>query len=220
MIQLSYPLTRDAPLYPGTPPVSITRVKDQSKGDSSTTSLISFSSHAGTHLDLPSHVCSDRINSFDFIWDNMRQIKRCICVEISKKGGEPIGSEDFSRIFKPNHDVHALLIRTGMWRIRGWDHQTYCLNHPWIHPDCIPLLREQYPSLKMFGVDLISITNPNFKELGRESHKRLLCGNQPIFILEDLDLSSDKLSSKDLSLSVIPYVQEILDAIPVFCYVE
>ena len=53
LIPISYPLNRAAPLYPGTEPLTITRTKSFKKGDAEEKSLITFSSHAGTHIDLP-----------------------------------------------------------------------------------------------------------------------------------------------------------------------
>jgi len=53
LIPISYPLNRATPLYPGTEPLAITPTKSFEGGDVEEKSLITFSSHAGTHIDLP-----------------------------------------------------------------------------------------------------------------------------------------------------------------------
>lgn len=217
MIQISYPITIDCPLYPGTPPVSISPVKEIRNGDSSTTSLISFSSHAGTHMDLPSHVCLSE-KPYLVNWQRLKDIRKTICIDLPKIGESPILPLDIPESI--DNDINALLIRTGNWKIRRSDPDQYSCSHPWLHPDCAIKMRECFPSLFLIGVDLVSITSPNHKKEGREAHRRLLCEEQPILILEDLDLSSELLLSKSLTLIIIPYVQELIDGIPVFCYIN
>ena len=220
MIQISYPLTTSTPLYPGTPPLSISPVKDFSTGDSARTSLISFSSHAGTHIDLPSHVCREYPENYLFNWDEIRDICPCCCIDLKKEGEEPIQPVDLIRTITPDPELQVLLIRTGTWQIRSSVPESYSKSHPWLHPDCVSLLRQQFPSLRLLGVDLVSITNPAFREYGREAHRQLLCAGSPVLILEDLDLSSGLLTRGTMRLTIIPYVQEPVDGVPVWCSVD
>jgi|GEM_PF-3178340 hypothetical protein len=53
LIPISYPLNRGTPFYPGTEPLAITPTRSLNGGDAEEMNLISFSSHAGTHIDLP-----------------------------------------------------------------------------------------------------------------------------------------------------------------------
>lgn len=53
-----YDITRyvqEAPLYPGSPPVSVSPLSGFAQGDNCQTSLLVFDSHAGTHIDAPCH---------------------------------------------------------------------------------------------------------------------------------------------------------------------
>ncbi|MBT3200696.1 MAG: cyclase family protein [Phycisphaerales bacterium] len=52
---ISTPLSPLTPVYPGDPPVRITRISDVAAGDDFTLSQIAMSLHAGTHIDAPSH---------------------------------------------------------------------------------------------------------------------------------------------------------------------
>lgn len=219
MIQISYPLTSLSPLYPGTPLVKITQVKDIRIGDSSSTSLISFSSHAGTHLDLPSHVCPQR-GTIPIQFDSLRNGGLCICIDIPKKRNDAIMPVDISIESPCFQDIQVILIRTGSWKVRKTDPTFYSYHHPWLHPDCVTVIRENFPSLKIIGVDFISLTNPDYKAAGREAHRRLLCEDPAILILEDLDLSSEELLSGEFLLTIIPYIYDCPDGMPVFCFVE
>jgi arylformamidase len=219
MIQISYPLTAKSPLYPGTPPLSIKYVKDFGYGDTSRSSIISFSSHAGTHLDMPSHVCPDRANDDGFRWDFRIDLYPCRCVDVKKSGDEPVNLNDIPQVISSDITIQALFIRTGMWEMREKDPEGYSVHHPWLHPDCVLTLRERYPSLKLLGVDLVSITNPLFRDYGRESHRLLLCGDSPVLILEDLNLSPNLLLQGDFHLVIAPIVHESLDGMPVFCFI-
>jgi arylformamidase len=46
---------QEAPLYPGSPPVSVSPLTSFAQGDGMQTSLLVMDSHAGTHADAPSH---------------------------------------------------------------------------------------------------------------------------------------------------------------------
>jgi kynurenine formamidase len=219
MILISYPLKSTTPLYPGTPQLEITPVKDFSTGDTARTGLITFSSHAGTHLDLPPHVCPESSSIDQILWDDLADLSPCCCIDIRKTGENPILPDDLLRI-RPDPDLRGLLVRTGTWQVRQSDPATYSRYHPWLHPDSISVLRELFPSLSLLGVDLVSVTNPTFREYGREAHRKLLCSAAPILILEDLDLSSDLLGDQRFRLSIIPCTRDAIDGVPVFCSVS
>lgn len=52
-------ISNDLPVYPGDPPVQVTRVMSLEQGDIARVSHLSFSTHSGTHLDPPSHFMRD-----------------------------------------------------------------------------------------------------------------------------------------------------------------
>lgn len=86
--------------------------------------------------------------------------------------------------------------------------------------DCVPVIRNLLPSLILIGLDIVSITNPGFREFGRDAHRKLLCSDSPILILEDLDLSSESLAWRVFRLTIIPYTTESDDGVPVFCLAD
>lgn len=55
IIDISVPLSGHTPLWPGSTGVRLTRVRDQSAGDSVTASKLETDVHAATHVDAPLH---------------------------------------------------------------------------------------------------------------------------------------------------------------------
>jgi len=55
LIDVSMPLGRGMPRWPGDPPPRIERLLDRRRGDACTLSALALSAHAGTHVDAPAH---------------------------------------------------------------------------------------------------------------------------------------------------------------------
>lgn len=55
LIDVSYPYSGTMAIYPGNPEFMIERVQDLQKGDSANVSRLTLGTHAGTHIDAPSH---------------------------------------------------------------------------------------------------------------------------------------------------------------------
>src|SRR5687768_10550048 len=53
LIDVTVPLDRDLPVYPGNTPFVLEPVKRIARGDSSNVSTLHMSAHAGTHVDAP-----------------------------------------------------------------------------------------------------------------------------------------------------------------------
>jgi len=52
---ISIPISKDTPVFPGDPPVEIERVLQIEKGDLANVSRLAFGNHTGTHIDPPAH---------------------------------------------------------------------------------------------------------------------------------------------------------------------
>lgn len=219
IILLSHPLNQSAPLYPGTPPVAITRTRSMSAGHSANTSMIACSSHAGTHIDLPRHFCQQGGSVSELLApETVFAPTRCIVLPID--GNLPITPD----LIRPNingiRDAAALLIRTGYFQVRATAPGIYASDHPWVHPDLPAFLREECPHLRIFGIDTISISIPSHREEGRTAHRNFLCGSPPILLLEDLNLSSDELLNGSFTLRLYPFIYDDLDGVPVVALAE
>ena len=59
VIDISIPIHPEMLTYPGDPVVSITRASDMERGEHSNLSVVSMSTHTGTHIDPPLHFVAD-----------------------------------------------------------------------------------------------------------------------------------------------------------------
>lgn len=216
--RISYTLNQKCPLYPNTPPVIFEVYRSIECGDSANSSVISLSSHTGTHIDLPRHFCKNRETVIDLLDEETIFYPAC-CYDIPKNAGDPVTRSDLEDIPVPN-DVEALIIRTGYFRFRNSKPEVYTTKNPWVHPEVSGYLRKNFPELKVFGLDTVSISNPAERLLGHESHRSFLCEKPPIMLLEDLDLSNRSLTGRLGKLTLYPVFLDELDGVPVIAFLE
>jgi arylformamidase len=219
LIPISYPLNRAAPLYPGTEPLTISRTKSFEKGDAEEKSLISFSSHAGTHIDLPRHFCPGGGSVRSLLApEAVFEPARCITVPIT--GAEPIRIYDLLPHIDAIRTSRAIFVRTGSGRLRENDPAAYAERHPWVHPEVPEFLCKENPALRLFGIDTISIATPSNPEEGAAAHCAFLCRSPHIFLLEDVDLSYGRLLEEPWTLRIYPVVFDDLEGVPVVALAE
>ena len=214
LIQLSYPLEKLSPLYPGSPEVSFNSVRSIANNDSTNMSMFSFGNHSGTHVDAPLHFC-DNDPSVVEILGAENVFSPVTCIDIAKEPNSYICKADIEPFSEQMCDVEALLIRTGFFRFRHDQSDVYTTSHPWIHPEVPDYLREICPQLKLVGLDTISISNPSHREEGRTAHRAFLCGEFPLLLLEDADLSNPRLVGNIFELHIYPWIVDEVDATPV-----
>ena len=214
LIHISYPLEKHSPLYPGSPEVSFNPVRSIAKNDSANTSLFSFGNHSGTHIDVPLHFCGNGSSVVEILGAK-NVFSPAICINIAKEPNSYICKADLEPFAGQIHDVKALLIRTGFYRYRQSQSDLYTIFHPWIQPDVPEYLREVCPRLKLVGLDTISISNPSHREEGRVAHRAFLCGDFPILLIEDADLSYPDLVGNKFELHIYPWIVDEVDATPV-----
>lgn len=214
IIHVSYPLEKFSPLYPGSPEVSFNPIRSIANNDSANTSLFSFGNHSGTHIDVPLHFCGNGFSVLEML--NAENVfSPAICIDIAKELGSSISKADIEPFVEQISDAEALLIRTGFFRYRQDQSDVYTTSHPWIHPDVPDYLREICPQLKVVGIDTISISNPSHREEGRAAHRAFLCGDFPLLLLEDADLSDSRLAGNRFELHIYPWIVDEVDATPV-----
>lgn len=193
-IRLSYPLKKNMPLYPGTAPTKIKKDKSIYRGDSCNKFILTLSNHAGTHIDTPSHFYAGAKTIIDYAPDEF-VFHAPLIADCRKAQGEAISLEDLRPFMKKANTADALLIRTGFGRFREKAPVTYCKNNPYISPQAALFIRNSFPSIKLVGIDCISVSNPGEKEAGRQTHLILLnpegFPSNPVLILEDMALPAD-----------------------------
>lgn len=217
--RISYPLSPRSPLYSGTPGISRADGKSISKGDSANTSLVTLSTHAGTHIDAPLHFCPGGRSTRAMLGEQLT-IFPVYCIDVPFDPAVAIRITDLEPHIRNTPDAQGILLRTGMFRLRSSDPERYSSLHPWIHPEVPAFVRSACPSLVLFGTDTISISNPQFRSEGRECHRAFLCDKTPILLAEDLDLSYPELSDAMFSLTVYPSIVDDLDGVPIHAFAE
>jgi arylformamidase len=218
IIPISYPLTLKTPLYPDTPSPVIRPLRSMEKGDSANTSAITFSTHSGTHIDAPFHFCHGGKTIAGCLASDSTFFP-AYCIDVSKPESEEITGTDLEPAIAPVRDAEALLIRTGGEAVRSQDPGRYSHDHPWISPAVPRFLREKCPGLRLFGIDQISVSSVLHREEGHTCHREFLCGERPILILEDLNLSDARINGA-FRIHLYPFMIDDTDGIPVTVIVE
>jgi len=181
---LSYPLNFQTPLYGNIEPIQI-KIKEQ---DSIMTARISFSNHSGTHLDAPRHFFKSGRSISDYSIEELI-FNSPLLIDCPKKENELITIDDLKSI----RDCDLLLIRTGFYKYRG--SEKYRLCNPGISPETAEWIRRNHPAIRAIGIDTISISAFQKREVGRRAHQILLKSNgfpgDPVLLIEDLNLSGE-----------------------------
>ena len=219
LIPISYPLNRGTPLFPGREPLAITPIKSLARGDPEEESQITFSSHTGTHINLPRHSCPGG-GSVSALLAPEAVFAPARCIEIPKVREEPIRIHDLLGHLDAVLSARALFVKTGSGRLRESDPEGYAKAHPWVHPEVPGFLRTQNPALRLLGIDTISIATPSYPEEGAKAHRAFLCNHPHIFLLEDVDLSYGRLLGEPWILRLYPVVFDDLEAVPVVALAE
>jgi len=179
VVFLSHPISEGTPLFMGEKGVSIVRDKVLGRNSCNTLKL-SFPNHTSTHVDLPRHFIDNGPTLSDYPPQSWI-FKRVVVLDI-----EADGTLIMPDSIKIKNDAELLIVRTGYEKKRT--SADYWKKYPGVHPDVADHLAKKMPSIRAFGVDLISISSPLHRDLGRASHREFLSRN--IMLIEDMKLSS------------------------------
>jgi arylformamidase len=215
MINLSYPLCNETPVYAGGISPVVVPGKSIQKGDSCNTLEISLTNHTGTHVDLPAHFDAVGKTLSDYppgFWYTEKI--ECLFMDTNKifLPGGLIDSVKIEQLIRDdiNYDIEALLLRTGFCEKR--EAETYWKEPPGIVPKLPGFLRKMFPKLRFFGMDLISVSSFANREAGREAHKAFLKHSRPIIPIEDMNLC--RLPNKLSNMLIAPLYIKDADGSP------
>lgn len=183
---LSYPLHPQLSAYGNGPTIEIKPGNRMANGDNNNTSLLSFSAHFGTHIDFPRHfseggASGTLYSAGDFVF------QRVTLVEIDYRDIPGF-------IIQPAHipvealheDTGLLLIKTHLCHQRDAD--IYWENNPGLAPELAGFLKEKMPRLSAVGIDLISLSSWQRRDVGRVAHREFLTEHN-LLVIEDMDLT-------------------------------
>jgi arylformamidase len=175
-IDISVPLTDNMVSWPDDPPVRVERIEDLERGDRHSLSLLSMSSHSGTHVDAPAHFIKggrtvDKID-FENLLGTVRVIEISDTESVKPESLKAFGIRKGER----------LLVKTGnseLWQNK----KTFDMDFVYLTVETAIYLVERRVSL--VGVDYLSVGSRG--EDGSEVHRILL--DAGVTIIEGLDLS-------------------------------
>lgn len=169
-----------------------------------------LSAHTGTHIDFPGHFFEGAplVNSFDagfFVF-----VKPLI-VEIKPK--DKIIKDELICALTGIEDSGFDILLVKICGDISRNSSEYVLSGYGFAPELAYFLKDMFASLRVFGFDAISISSFSNRTIGREAHKAFLFPQNPILLLEDMDLS--QLCDRKLkSIFVLPLRVDGFDGAP------
>ena len=175
---LSYFIDNHTPVYGGyEDQIKITKKSSIDNGDTANSLNIFLNNHIGTHIDFPFHFSNNGKKSSDYdasFWVfNKIGFIECDVLELPKK------------IKNLPTDIELLIFKSGFGKNRNDD--IYWKSQPVIPSSFAKLLKNQFPELRVFGFDMISLTSKLDRDEGKKAHLAFLIDND-ILILEDMNL--------------------------------
>jgi len=174
-IDLTYPMTADMPVYPGTPPPEIHPVARFAENGFRERQL-SFCSHTGTHMDAPSHLLRQGQTLDQFAIDHF--FGSGLCIDIRMTTTRSIEWPSLQRFQEALSHSDFVLLRTGWGRY--WGTSRYYQGYPVLSAKAATRLAEF--NLKGVGVDTLSVDTENTTDYPVH---RILLGNH-ILVIENL----------------------------------
>ena len=212
LLYLSYILDLDTPTYGNRNQFSCEKKSDISKGDVANDSSINTTVHIGTHIDMPYHFFEEGQTIEDFDIDYFR-FKNILFIDMIPDdiivNNDLIQRLEMSE-HKDNYDM--LIIKTGICDRRHLD--KFWETNYGFHPDIAYYLKDKFPNIKVIGFDSVSVSSFSNRLLGRESHKAFLDPQNPILLLEDMDLTSLHTDSEIITLDIAPLRIAKCDGLP------
>ena len=208
-IYLSHFMDSETPLYGGGKGISIKPDRSIENGDTANTKILSLHNHSGTHIDYPNHFFSSGLTSESyeaeqFIFDHP------FLILLSAEDDKIISITEKQLRSIPTN-TNFLIIKTGFGKYRT--EERYWKNNPGLSPELANQLKHALPGLKVIGMDFISITSFQNRELGRKAHREFLGGDNPILLVEDMQL--ELINDSPQLIMCFPLMVKGLDGAPV-----
>ena len=218
---LSYPVDQNTPGYGSTPKPTINPYRKISKGDGSNSCIITIHNHTGTHVDAPRHFIPDGRAISNYSFDDLI-FNNPLLIECPKDPGELIKLEDIP--MQELGSADCLLLHTGFSRIRDRGREIYRTRNPGISPEVIFWLRKEFPLIRCIGIDSISISSFQHREMGKETHKAAFIDQtglgEPLLLIEDMNLNTLSTDNKLRKVVVIPWQILGIDSAPCIVLAE
>lgn len=191
-IFLSYEITSNTPMYGGGEGFSSETSKSIKSGDSCNTSKWHFPNHIGTHIDFPYHFHQNGQANGDFppdFW--IIQGDKIQVLEIDFPKNDLLIKPEHVSNKNLNFNIEFLMVKTGFGKYR--DQEKYWKYNPGLSVEISDWIKKNFKKIRLIGLDSISVSSWQHRDVGRKAHKKLLNPKHPILFIEDMNLS--KISS-------------------------
>ena len=200
VIDLSYQLNNNIPIYPGDPKVEI-EITSTKETVGFQVSRIQLGTHSGTHIDLPGHfikggLTADKFNLDAFIGD-------AVVVNLPYSTNPNITVEDLAHLSKLKNKI--LIINSG-WSAKI-NSEDFFTSHPQITLDATQYLIQS--GIKLIACDMPSVEQ---SETDFPVHKKFLEAGIPIV---QMLCNLDKLGNSKIQFIALPLKIEKGDGSPV-----
>lgn len=192
---LSYPLTENAPVWPGNPPAAQTEPFESiTAGGVANTTVLHLFSHSGTHLDAPKHFNDAGPAAAALPIDNYIFFAPYV-LDVPKSGDEMIYREELEPHEAAIAAADLVFLNTGWSEKRHTAPEQYVMENPMVHPEAARYLMETFPGLRAVAIDAPSVGAPNHIPETVETHQILTGQGREdcrfILIFEDLRIDAD-----------------------------
>jgi arylformamidase len=188
---ISVPLSRNTPTYPGDPKLELEDWHSLDKGDSSNVTFMRFGAHSGTHVDAPAHfipggspVESLKLEKLIGKAQLIEVPSDCECIDESLVKRE-VARTTRRVLFKTKNST--------FWTTGSSEFRT---DYAYISPEAATLLVDM--GIELVGIDYLSVEK--FKSNCFQTHLRLL--SKGVVIVEGLNLS--EVSAGEYELICLP----------------
>ena len=187
-IDISIPIKKDMLVGPKDPPVDVWLVRDPEKGDPVTMSQVSMITHAGTHIDAPSHFILGDTTIDEVPLDTF--IGPCRVIEI--KDEKTIKVEELERHNIQQGERILFKTKNSSW---VYDQDFFIDGYVYFETETAHYLAEK--KVILIGIDYITVGGYVDPEGNREVHRVFLQNH--ISILEMINLSGIKAGHYELN---------------------
>ena len=212
-ILLSYKIDGLSPFYGGKKGFSYDPTSSIEKGDAANTQKWELPNHLGTHIDFPYHFYQNGQTVDDFheeFWIFNGEKIQILEVNIPENKFL-IETKHFEKN-NLNFDADFLILRTGIGKYRC--EEKFWKYNPGLSLGTANWVKENFKKLRIIGLDSISISSWQHRDVGRKVHKKMLDPEKPILIAEDMDLSKINKGTIFIKVYIAPLMVSKSDGSP------
>jgi len=211
-IYLSYILDKNTPTYGNRNKFNLYKKSSILNGSVANDSFIETTVHIGTHIDMPYHFYENgqTIEDFDveyFYFNNV------LFLELNPN--DFLIKDELIDLLKEidNKDSYdSIIVKTGICYKRK--KEIFWKENYGFHPEVAYYIRENFPKVRIFGFDSISVSSFANRMIGREAHRAFLHPAKPILLIEDMNLLKINKDNKIKSMLIAPLRISKCDGIP------